>query len=127
MKTCYIATRFSNKEIVQIAADLLLSVGIQAIQTWQNEKPDHLCDRMNNARRDIAELERADMLIVLTKNCELVPGGMHFETGFAYARAKRIVVIGPPTNIFHFLPEIERYDHITHFMETQVEKEVRRG
>lgn len=38
-------------------------------------------------------------------------GGRHVEFGMAIALGKRLVVIGPRENVFHTLPQVERYDN----------------
>ena len=44
-------------------------------------------------------------------------GGRHVEFGMAIAAQKRIVVIGPRENIFHWLPMIEQFDTFDAFMD----------
>lgn len=44
-------------------------------------------------------------------------GGRHVEFGLAVAWEKRIVVIGPQENIFHWLPMVEHYPNFDTFIE----------
>lgn len=44
-------------------------------------------------------------------------GGRHVEFGLAIAWEKRIVVIGPRENIFHWLPMVEHYPNFDTFIE----------
>ena len=64
------------------------------------------------AEDDIADLKAADLLIAFSE----VPrgthgsrGGRHVELGLALAWGKPIIVIGPAENVFHTLPQIQRW------------------
>lgn len=74
---------------------------------------------VENATRDLREIKASQVLVILTKECESVPGGMHFEAGVAYALGHRVIVIGPAVNIFYLLPSIERFDTLNAFFAAQ--------
>lgn len=113
--TCYIASRFRNKQRVRDLTALLADAGITAIQTWTEEPPGQ-----NSAiavSRDLLEIDAADFIIVLTLDCDSVPGGMHFEAGYAYAKGKKMTLIGRPVNIFLTLAAAV-FDDVESFMHT---------
>jgi len=47
----------------------------------------------------------ADAVIVFTEipNAVLATGGSHVEFGLALAQGKRVIVVGPRENVFHYL------------------------
>jgi len=111
----YIASRFRNKSgVKQLTAKFLTAKPpIHAIQSWPDEPEDNRPGF--SAKCDLEEIQSADAVIVWTEDCELVPGGMHFEAGYALGLGKRVIQIGPRVNIFYHLPTIEHYDTIQDF------------
>jgi nucleoside 2-deoxyribosyltransferase len=57
------------------------------------------------ATRNLSDLDRSDVVVVLTTG-ETARGGRHFETGYAYATGKHVIVAGPIEHAFHHLPGI---------------------
>lgn len=95
----YIASRFTpNRKVVLEMSKKLTNIGIECVQTWPLESAD--CSRIDAAKRDLREIKSADTLVLYTHGCETVPGGMHFEAGYAVAKRKKFVVIGPRVHIF---------------------------
>lgn len=66
------------------------------------------------ARADLEDVRWADTLIFLHPEAwhDRGTGGRHFEMGYAYALAKRIILIGQRTSIFHHLSDVEVIDSI---------------
>lgn len=95
----YIASRFSNKEAIQSIVRALPDE-IEVVSTWHNLKDEDEGTREGAIKRDLSELDAADSILLYTDNCERVPGGMHFEAGYAYAKGKRFLLLGPPVHIF---------------------------
>lgn len=123
MKQVYIASRFNNATLVKVFMLKVFTLPggdkILFTNTWQDEEPPTKLDSSyarSVAARDLWNIDNADEVWVLTEDCERVPGGMHFETGYAYATGKRIIVIGPRVNIFHHLPYMETWDSIPKFL-----------
>lgn len=65
---------------------------------------------LQHSRNDLAEIDRAEALIVVTHSycsewgftlAQTSSGGRHVETGYALARGKTVFVVGEPENIFH--------------------------
>lgn len=74
--------------------------GIPAVEKWP---------RVECAKRDIADIIKADCVLVLT-GTPTTTGGHHVETGFGLALYKRVVLVGPRQNVFHELSRVEQYD-----------------
>jgi hypothetical protein len=113
----YIASRFKNREgVKQLTAKLATAKPpIHAIQTWPNELPD--ADRVKSAVRDLEQIDSVDTVLVWTDECELTPGGMNFETGYAFGTGKNIIVVGPRVHIFLDLAGND--PHFRHFATLQ--------
>lgn len=61
------------------------------------------------AKADIEDLDAAHVVVSFTGNGGGGKGGRHIEFGYALARGKRIVIVGPRENVFHTLPAVEVY------------------
>lgn len=96
----YIASRFKNKEWVRSWAKDLPE-RYEVVSTWHNLEDSADGTRAEAAMRDLRELDLCDAVVVITHGCEAVPGGMHFEAGYAYGKGKQIYLIGPAVNIFY--------------------------
>jgi nucleoside 2-deoxyribosyltransferase len=57
------------------------------------------------ARQDCEDLMAADAVIIFTEipNTILATGGRHVEFGLALAQGKRVIIVGPRENVFHYL------------------------
>lgn len=114
----YIAARYSRREEASFYATVLREAGHIVTSDWHEETqyaptvtmkeiPD--ADLIFMANRDIEQLANAGAVLFLSESPEqpIVRGARHVEFGYALAMAKRIIVIGPKENIFHYLPSIE--------------------
>jgi nucleoside 2-deoxyribosyltransferase len=54
------------------------------------------------AERDLNDVDAADVLIIYTASDSSITAGRHVELGYALARNKIIILIGPAENIFHY-------------------------
>ena len=105
----YLAAPFSASHQVETGyAQDLIKWGHTVVSQWHHNVP--LEDLGQAARRDLEDILWADILILLT---ELRPGtnkgGRHVEFGFALARNKRVMVVGPRQHLFHYLPNVETF------------------
>lgn len=68
-------------------------------------------DRARWAREDLADIDTADALVAFTIEAAGrgggKSGGRHIEMGYALARRKRVILVGRPENVFHWLPSVE--------------------
>ena len=126
----YLATRFTNRDFARAFQAKVLSmrpkdgVKIEFIQTWTEEPVELVLDEMRQkelAYRDMRELDEADALFLLTEGCDMAPGGMHFEAGYAYAEGKHVVVIGPRVTVFYHMGFFNWYPSVQDFLASDFE------
>jgi nucleoside 2-deoxyribosyltransferase len=110
----YIASRFRNKPLVREAGKRLEKAGIETLHTWTEEVEGYAPE--DAADRDLLEIEQSDGILVLTDDCEMVPGGMHFEAGYALGRKKQVHLVGPKVNIFYHLDKIHTHASLDAFV-----------
>ena len=76
-----------------------------------NAAPAHTDEHiMEQTAQDLTDIDTCDVLVLLTshwitshyelKKDQTTSGGRHFESGYAWARNKRIITLGEPENIF---------------------------
>ena len=127
--TAYIAARFSRKSEMLALASLFAEHNIQVRARWLGEKvsPDVTLHDVTpayhtkTATDDLEDIEASDTVIFFSEDPLIgVPrGGRHVEFGYALAKGKRVVVIGPPENTFHYLPGIINYSTVDDFLEAE--------
>jgi nucleoside 2-deoxyribosyltransferase len=99
----------------------LVADGIDSTTSWiyEDAAPDSTLDQFTDeqncftAEVDIEDIKRADVVVVFTVDpldAPLPRGGRHWETGFAYALGKEIVLLGPRENIFSYLPTVKQFN-----------------
>ncbi len=127
---CYLASWFGNKTRLKKKVKLLSKHGIIVTSRWLDENvaqtvgikdvtKNHLIE---TSRIDIEDIDSADVVVLVTpkkKDLKRISktgwarGGRHFETGYQYALMthlypkKRLIILGPKENVFHWLPEVE--------------------
>lgn len=105
---------------MQQKAKDLCNIGIAVTSRWLNEKLDSKADLTDvtdasnryHAGIDIEDIDACEYFVIHTVS-PLIPvkrGGRHWETGYAYAKGKRIILVGPRENVFHYLPGIKQFD-----------------
>lgn len=120
MMRVYLASRFGRRLELLDHARELERVGITVTSRWirgeHEAEGDDLRDRRALARRyaleDLADLELADVVISFTEEPGVggrARGGRHVEFGYAYARGKRLAIVGPLENVFHALLGVMRF------------------
>jgi nucleoside 2-deoxyribosyltransferase len=108
----YIAACFPQQSEVQEKALDLENIGHTVTSRWRFQKPigvtggeaefaDHF---LQCAIVDLQDIDDADVLILLTGEVSR-SGGKHVETGYAAAKGKRVMLVGPCENVFHWLFE----------------------
>ncbi|MDD3983954.1 MAG: hypothetical protein PHU54_08445 [Candidatus Omnitrophica bacterium] len=80
---------------------------------WYHPDEGITMDAAPFAMEDILDIDAADTLIFFSEPPDVYSkrGGRHVEYGIALALGIRLVVIGPRENVFHCLPQVERYDN----------------
>jgi hypothetical protein len=109
----YIAACFAEQEEVRQKANDLIRLGHDCTSGWRFEKPcgdgseqEHEEHYRAAALADLEDIRSSDVLCLLAGRVS-ASGGKHVETGYAMACAKRVVVVGPVENVFHW--GLERY------------------
>jgi hypothetical protein len=125
----YIAARYSRRDEMRSVAQLLMGNGITVTSRWLYEdKPlqtklgdDTPGFYRETAHVDIEDVMRADTLLFFSEDPHLgTPrGGRHVEFGFALGQGKRVVVIGGPENIFHYLKRVLHFPTLEAFLERE--------
>lgn len=103
----YIAAPYPWRDSAIHVMRQLVDVGVQVTSTWlvvQEEMADA------SARVDLADVARADVLIAINPPGweEQGTGGRHVELGYALALKRPVVLVGQPSNVFHYLDDIVR-------------------
>jgi hypothetical protein len=120
----YLAARYSRNAEMRGYRDALAHLDITVTSRWIDLHPDIVgtheeskdgpelnqepeqCAPM--AWHDLDDLDTADWVVSFT-GAGGRRGGRHVEFGYAFARNKRLFVIGPREHVFHTLPEVEHF------------------
>lgn len=115
----YLASAYGRKEEMREYARQLTEMGIGVTSTWINEphapnakmSQADASDLQLYAVTDLLDIDDADSFAFFSEDPETSAprGGRHVEFGYALANNKRVFVVGPKENIFHYLPEVEHF------------------
>jgi hypothetical protein len=101
---------------LQIYRTDLLRLGHVCTARWIDQKLDADSDAnmRDRATMDLEDLELAGVLVAFTEAPRAMVehggrGGRHVELGYALSRGKKILLVGPRENVFHYLPGIAAY------------------
>ena len=135
----YIASFFADKDRVAARAKDLQAMGIECTMRWPFETAPHSCTIKDfpdeyfreTAVFDLEDIDSSDVMILMVPTDtqmadqplrSMVRGGRHFESGYMYGLArsgrKKLIVLGPRENVFHFLDGesvTAKYPVIQHF------------
>lgn len=107
----YLAAAYSRKLEVKEYAKRLRDEGFEVTSQWLDEMEGG--DLAKNAFIDLNNIDSCDVLVRFADSINigyndpaLISGGRHFETGYAYAKWKLIIVVGGKQNIFDSLSDI---------------------
>lgn len=112
----YLAARYSRREELRQVACMLVERGHKVVSEWVFRDDDELSvDRLESsarqahrvADRDVRGIQSCDLLVQFSGD-GTTQGGKHFELALAWAYRKECVIVGPPENLFQFLPGIRR-------------------
>lgn len=117
----YLAARFSRLPELADHANELESFGIPVTSRWLRGghewvgTPDHHIPNdalAKFAAEDLEDIDASEVVICFTETPRTGPsrGGRHWEAGYAYARGKRVIIVGETENIFYALPAITQVD-----------------
>lgn len=101
----YIAAPYPMRDEALVLMFLLKDNGIGCTSSWLTEVAED--DSDDAARRDLADVARADAFVAMNpeRYRNAGTGGRHVEYGYAFALAKPILLFGVVSNVFHRLSE----------------------
>ena len=107
--TIYIAAPFIRQLEARQKADELNSMGFTVTSHWIYEEDSLISEESENiaisAHRSIKDIDAAQYFLLLADH-DSRTGGKHFETGYAYATGKNLMIVGRRENVFHHLPRL---------------------
>lgn len=103
----YIAGRYKNLSVLAEERKKYWAAGIEVTSSWLDNKEDGLTFT-DVATLDIEDVDRASALVLYTEpyGTSVPGGGRHVEFGYALGKGKRVCVVGPLENIFHWHPSV---------------------
>jgi hypothetical protein len=101
----YVAARFERQAEARGVAQELEEHGYTVTSRWLAAEGLMVGDPIKAAawaEKDLYDLLCADVYLLLSDN---VPsrGGKDFEGGVAWARGLKLIIVGPPNHVFHYL------------------------
>ena len=110
----YLACPFSDRPRAARVASILRGAGHEITSTWlsspyESDRYIPMPQRPTWAETDLADVRRAELLIVLTADAGTrhLGGARHFEAGYALALRKRILVVGEREILFYWSSRLE--------------------
>jgi nucleoside 2-deoxyribosyltransferase len=109
----YLAARYPQKDKIREYASQLRKAGFEVTSSWLRERfsPSVTLDQVSErdkakfASRDVADILEADALIAFFDS-GLARPGHNTEFGVAIGAGKHIITVGPPEDIFFYLPGV---------------------
>lgn len=119
----YLCSRYSRRDELRGVRDVLTAKGFVVTSRWLDTEweendgqgssaapPEY---RREFAIKDMIDVQVCDAIIAFTEPPRSNGrGGRHVEFGMAAAWGKKLIVIGPEENIFHYLPGVFVYRNI---------------
>jgi hypothetical protein len=106
----YLAARLGRYREMEDRASELRQRGHMPTSRWHSvitmpgyQNRDHWQQnpRLEQAAvEDLSDIDEADALVLFTESGPQQGGGRHFEAGYAYARSKWLLVLGPREQVF---------------------------
>lgn len=113
----YLAARYDHLSLMQQYKHRLEQGGFVVTSRWVNGKHEaqegwKYANSALCALEDYEDIHTCDWVVSFTEQptAKSTRGGRHVELGIALALNKRCIVIGPRENVFHYLPQIVRYE-----------------
>lgn len=114
IRKLYLAARFADQAMMRVVGDYLTGLDFVITARWVYGGEAGL-SRAGCALMDIEDVDAADTVVSFTQpeRSYNIGGGRHTELGYALAKGKRLVVIGPREQIFHYHPAVEVHATLT--------------
>jgi nucleoside 2-deoxyribosyltransferase len=106
----YLAALYSRRAEMEVCANFLKNKGFEITSSWvYGAEENEGRTREQNAIMDLGDVDKADIVVSFThaQGTLTKGGGRHVEFGYAYAKGKKLVIIGDRENVFHYLPNVE--------------------
>lgn len=108
MNSIYLASPWVCRDRTRAVRSDLVERGYTVTSRWLDVPdgpavPDAARGRAE-AAKDLADIDAAEAIIVLTDD-RPIGAGHHVEFGYALARGKRMIVVGPVKSVFHYLAD----------------------
>ncbi len=125
MKTVYVAAPNTAFQAAEDAAEAIEAAGFGVVSGWHGGwTAHHTYERAApemlaaEAEHDLLDLSFASHLLVLENQPDGGSrGGHHTELGIALARHMGVAIIGQRGNVFHYLPDVRRFDSVAEYVE----------
>ncbi len=126
MSKIYLADKFAHREKMRHVANQLRDAGHEITSQWidigDGTTEENVTDevRVRGAVMDLDDVLCADTLLAFSYPRALpsTGGGRHVEFGYAIAKGKQVIVIGPKgEHIFHWVPGVLHFETLENFME----------
>lgn len=106
----YLAAPFNCRQMARDARKLLeSSAKLSCTSRWIDSHLEGEAHPPNVLRQealaDLEDIRNAQWVIILNTGPS-TSGGMHLETGYALGLKKCLIVVGPRTSVFHYLPTL---------------------
>lgn len=117
----YIAAKYARREeMEEIALMLMNAHGYDITARWVFGGEEGFSQE-EIAIFDLEDVDEADTVISFTERPDMyTTGGRHVEFGYAIATGKRLVVIGPRENVFHYFPTVEQFDTLNDWIRSEI-------
>lgn len=104
----YIAGRYSKLKELKEESQAFVKAGMQITASWLDNKEEGMSFN-DIAVIDLKDVDEADVLVLYTEpyGTQVPGGGRHVEFGYALAKGKKMVIVGPLENVFHWHPEVK--------------------
>ena len=106
----YLAASYSRRAEIKAYADQIEALGFDVSSRWligEHEAKDKIATPREWwawAKDDLADIDLADALIAFTEpQGNAGRGGRHFEWGYAVAKGKKLITVGPCESMFYTL------------------------
>lgn len=111
----YLAARYERRTELAGYADRLRKLGHVVTSRWLAGNAE--LPVAAQAEMDLADIDEAEVVVSFTEPPGVYSrGGRHVEFGYALARGKSLVIVGPAENIFHVKAE-EQYPNFEALVE----------
>ncbi len=103
----YIAGRYTNLALLKEESKIFTEAGHEVTSSWLDNKENGLTFE-DVAILDLGDVDRADAIVLYTEayGTPVPGGGRHVEFGYAMGKGKKLFIVGPMENIFHWHPDI---------------------